>query len=248
MADPHRPHDAHRHHDDHSLEELRANLSAAVWDERYAGADRVWSGNPNVRLVEQAAGLAPGRALDVACGEGGDAIWLAEQGWEVTAVDVSAVALEKVCEHARARGVAVTTATWDALGDDVPGEEGGFDLVTVSFLHVPVPDFAGVYRRIAAAVAPGGRLLVTAHHPHDVESGARQSHGEGLLFEPERVLSALGAGGADGAGDGSAPWEVEVATTPTRLQDGPDGPMEVRDTVVRLLRRPDRELPARAVR
>ncbi|GAB3865825.1 class I SAM-dependent methyltransferase [Nocardioides maradonensis] len=227
MAEPHRHHEPH-HHDAHSLEELRANLTARVWDERYAGSDRVWSGNPNVRLVEQAADLAPGRALDVACGEGADAIWLAEQGWTVTAVDVSPVALGKVREHALSRDVAVTTASWDALGDEVPGGEASFDLVTVSFLHVPVEDFAGIYRRIAAAVAPGGRLLVTAHHPHDVDSGVRRPHGPGLLFEPDRVLAALdvGAGG----------WEVEVADTPTRTQHGPDGPMEVRDTVVRLRR------------
>lgn len=228
MAEPHRPHDAHRHHDDQSLEELRAALTAGFWDERYAGADRVWSGSPNVRLVEQAADLRPGRALDVACGEGADAIWLAEQGWEVTAVDVSPVALGKVREHAASRGVPVTTATWDALGDAVPGAAGGFDLVTVSFLHVPVEDFAHTYRRIAAAVAPGGRLLVTAHHPHDVESGVRRPHGKGLLFEPDRVLGALDAPGEV--------WEVEVADTPTRMQEGPDGPMEVRDTVVRLRR------------
>ena len=227
MAEQHRHHDA-QHHDDLSLEEKRANLSARVWDERYAGSDRVWSGNPNLRLVEQAAGLTPGRALDVACGEGADAIWLAEQGWTVTAVDVSPVALGKVREHALTRGVAVTTAAWDALGDDVPGAAEAFDLVTVSFLHVPVEDFAGIYRRIAAAVAPGGRLLVTAHHPHDVESGARRPHGDGLLFEPERVLTALDV---DGGG-----WEVEVADTPARTQDGPDGPLEVRDTFVRLRR------------
>ncbi|HWU20834.1 MAG TPA: class I SAM-dependent methyltransferase, partial [Nocardioides sp.] len=178
MAEPHRQHRAH-HHDDLSPEEQRANLTAQVWDERYAGSDRVWSGNPNVRPVEQATGLTPGRALDVACGEGGDAIWLAEQGWDVTAVDVSPVALGKVREHAAARGVPITTAIWDALGDAVPGAVGAFDLVTVSFLHVPAEDFAAIYRRIAAAVVPGGRLLVTAHHPHDVESGVRRPHGDG---------------------------------------------------------------------
>ncbi|GAB4011666.1 class I SAM-dependent methyltransferase [Nocardioides ultimimeridianus] len=227
MAEPHRHHHA-EHHDDLSLEEKRANLTAHVWDERYAGSDRVWSGNPNARLVEQASDLAPGSALDVACGEGGDAIWLAERGWDVTAVDVSPVALGKVREHAAARGVRVTTAIWDALGEAVPGAPGAFDLVTVSFLHVPAEDFAGIYRRIGAAVAPGGRLLVTAHHPHDVESGVRRPHGDGLLFEPDRVLTTLGA-----PGDG---WEVEVADTPERVQDGPDGPVQVRDTVVRLRR------------
>ncbi|GAB2986538.1 class I SAM-dependent methyltransferase [Nocardioides montaniterrae] len=224
MADPH----THHHDGAHpsTLEEMRENLTARVWDERYAGSGRVWSGRPNQRLVEQAAGLVPGRALDVACGEGGDAIWLAGQGWEVTAVDISPVGLAKVREHAADAGVEVVTAVWDALGDQPPGE-ATYDLVTVSFLHVPEPDFGPVYGRIAAAVAPGGRLLVTAHHPHDVASGVRRPHGDGLLFEPSRVLDLLVPTGE---------WEVEVADTPTRVQEGPDGPVEVRDTVVRLRR------------
>ena len=222
-------HEHHHEHQDLSLEEQRASLTARFWDERYAGSDRVWSGNPNLRLVEQSADLTPGTALDVACGEGGDAIWLARHGWRTTAADVSAVALGRVRDHAAAAGVTVETLPWDALGTETPGGGASYDLVTVSFLHVPVADFADVYRRIAAAVAPGGRLLVTAHHPHDVESGARESHGPGLLFEPGAVLAALDV---DAGG-----WDVEVADTPTRDQDTPDGPLHVRDTVVRLRRR-----------
>lgn len=227
----------HRRHRDHahdpSLEALREALSAGFWDERYAGSDRVWSGRPNQRLVEQVADLTPGTALDVACGEGGDAIWLARQGWKVTAVDVSEVALAKVAEHAEDQGVTdrLRLGFYDALDDPRPAGRHHFDLVTVSFLHVPVEDFAAIYRGIADAVAPGGRLLVTAHHPHDVASGARHDHGPGLLFEPERVLAALGA-----QEPGSA-WEVEVADTPERVQQTADGPLEVRDTVVRLRRR-----------
>lgn len=225
------PHDHHPH--DHSIEEQRAALTAAFWDERYAGSDRVWSGRPNQRLVEQTADLAPGRALDVACGEGADAVWLAGQGWDVTAVDVSAVALGRVRRHAEERGVAdrVTTREWDALGADRPAADlPAYDLVTASFLHVPPEDFGGVYGRIAEAVAPGGRLLVTAHHPDDVASGARRPHGPGLLFEPEAVLGTLGVGSG-------SEWEAEVVDTPLREQAGPDGPVQVRDTVVRLRRR-----------
>lgn len=228
---------AHHHeheHPDHepTLAELREALSADEWDKRYAG-ERVWSGRPNRRLVEQAGDLAPGLALDVACGEGGDAIWLARQGWEVTAVDVSRVALDKVAQHAIESGVEdrIKVGLYDALADPrpVPGQE--FDLVTVSFLHVPLPDFATIYAGIADAVAPGGRLLVTAHHPFDVATGARHSHGPGLLFEPDQVLSALGADAVDSR------WQVELATTQDRVQQMPEGPMEVRDTVVRLRRR-----------
>ncbi|HVK30025.1 MAG TPA: class I SAM-dependent methyltransferase [Nocardioides sp.] len=220
------------HERDDSLETLRNALTAGFWDERYAGSDRVWSGRPNQRLVEQAADLRPGTALDVACGEGGDAIWLAQQGWRVTAVDVSQVALAKLAQHAEDEGVAdrVKLGFYDALDDARPAGRHHFDLVTVSFLHVPVEDFDAIYRGIADAVAPGGRLLVTAHHPHDVESGSRHDHGPGLLFEPDRVLATLGVG------EPGSPWEVEVADTPDRVQETPDGPLHVRDTVVRLRR------------
>ncbi|WP_435768923.1 class I SAM-dependent methyltransferase [Nocardioides sp. SYSU DS0651] len=224
----------HDHHlEEKSLAELREALTAEFWDERYAGSDRVWSGRPNARLVEQTADLTPGTALDVACGEGADAVWLAQQGWKVTALDVSEVALERVAAHAEDAGVEsrLRIGFYDALEDPRPAGRRTFDLVTVSFLHVPVPDFDRIYRGIADAVAPGGRLLVTAHHPHDVESGARHDHGPGLLFGPERVLATLGVH------EPGSPWEVEVAETPTRQQPGPDGPMTVRDTVVRLRRR-----------
>ena len=224
----------HRHHHehDHSPQALREALSAAYWDERYGGAGRVWSGRPNQRLVEQVADLTPGTALDVACGEGGDAVWLARQGWEVTAVDVSEVALAKVAAHAEEEGVGdrIRIGFYDALADPRPAGRRTFDLVTVSFLHVPEPDFPAIYRGIADAVAPGGRLLVTAHHPEDVVTGARHDHGPGLMFEPDRVLTTLGAG------DPGSAWEVEVADTPTREQATDDGPLAVRDTVVRLRR------------
>lgn len=231
----HRHHNDHDHSDraDHSLAALREALTPEFWDERYAGSDRVWSGKPNQRLVEQVADLTPGTALDVACGEGGDALWLAARGWQVTAVDVSEVALAKVAAHAEEAGVEdqVKLGFYDALVDPRPVPRHTFDLVTVSFLHVPVEDFPAIYQGIAAAVAPGGRLLVTAHHPHDVTSGARHDHGPGLLFEPDRVLDVLAVA------EPGSPWEVEVAETPLRVQATEDGPLEVRDTVVRLRRR-----------
>lgn len=225
----------HRHEHEHepTLADLRDALTAGFWDERYGGSERVWSGRPNQRLVEQVADLTPGTALDVACGEGADAVWLATQGWRVTAVDVSQVALAKVATHAEEAGVddRIRLGFYDALADPRPAGRRTFDLVTVSFLHVPLPDFPAIYRGIAEAVAPGGRLLVTAHHPDDVATGARHDHGPGLMFEPEQVLETLGAGRAD------APWEIEVAETPVREQATPDGPLLVRDTVVRLRRR-----------
>ncbi|WP_278259803.1 Bax inhibitor-1/YccA family protein [Nocardioides convexus] len=116
-----------------SLDTLREALTAGFWDERYAGSDRVWSGRPNQRLTEQVADLAPGTALDVACGEGGDAIWLAKQGWKVTAVDVSQVALARVADHAEDEGVSerLRLGFYDALEDPRPAGRHTFDLVTV---------------------------------------------------------------------------------------------------------------------
>lgn len=229
-------HAEHAHDPKHvpTLAELREALSAGFWDERYGGSERVWSGRANQRLVEQAADLTPGTALDVACGEGGDAIWLARQGWRVTAVDVSQVALSRVAAHAEQERVAdrIKVGFYDALADPRPAGRRTFDLVTVSFLHVPVEDFDAIYAGIADAVAPGGRLLVTAHHPEDVATGARHDHGPGLMFEPDRVLATLGAGQADSR------WEVEVAETQDRVQETADGPLAVRDTVVRLRRMP----------
>lgn len=215
----------HEHHDEPTYDELREALTEEFWNAKYEASRRVWSGNPNQRLVEQAGDLTPGRALDVGCGEGADAIWLAKRGWDVTAVDVSTVALDRTAEHAIEEGVDdhIEVGVHDVMADSPHLKRHAYDLVTVHFLHVPRQDFDRVYRHIAGAVAPGGRLLVVAHHPDDVETGARPSHGPGLLFPPEQLLDALGE-----------EWQVEVADTLTREQQTEDGPMQVRDTVVRL--------------
>nr|WP_238354948.1 class I SAM-dependent methyltransferase [Kribbella sandramycini] len=104
------------------------------WDGRYAESTRIWSGKPNAALVAELAGLAPGRALDLGSGEGGDAIWLAQQGWQVTAVDVSPIALGRAAEHAREAGIA-DRIDWQhhELGKTFPA--GTFDLVSAQFLH-----------------------------------------------------------------------------------------------------------------
>nr|MDQ5860933.1 class I SAM-dependent methyltransferase [Actinomycetota bacterium] len=113
------------------------STAAKLWDEKYRSRPKMWSGQPNPQLMTEAAHLAPGTALDLGCGEGADAIWLAGRGWEVTALDVSAVALERAEAHARERGqggkiewVRQDLATW------VPGKL--FDLVTAQFLHSTV--------------------------------------------------------------------------------------------------------------
>lgn len=216
---------SHRHEHEQT-EQPFAPHTREFWDHRYGESQRVWSGNPNQRLVEQVAGLTPGTALDVGCGEGADAVWLASQGWATTGVDVSVVALERTVAHAAEAGVQVATAPYDVLaGEPLPG--GPYDLVTSHFLHLPAELRHAAYAHMADAVAPGGRLLIVGHHPADHESGVRRPHGEGLMFTAAEVVGCFAADD----------WETEVAAEPRRVQQTPDGPLEVTDTVVRLRRR-----------
>ena len=197
------------------------------WDQKYAGHTRVWSGRPNQRLVELAADLPPGTALDVGCGEGADLVWLAERGWRVTGADVSAVALERARKHAGEAGLA-DRASWLHV-DLVAGATAlpSADLVTAMFLHVPEAGFDRVYTAIAAAVRPGGTLLVCGHHPAERESDLRSPHLGHLLFPPERVTSVLDSG-----------WQIEVAEARTRevVKDGASA--VATDTVVLAKRKP----------
>ena len=135
----------------------------AVWEEHYSATPQVWSGRVNARLAEIAPTLDGSRALDLGCGEGADAIWLAEHGWTVVAVDVSTTALTRAREAATSRGVADRI---DFVECDLTRElpEGPFDLVSAQFLHSTVAmDRSAVLRRAAAAVAPGGTLLIVDH-------------------------------------------------------------------------------------
>src|SRR5688500_13702544 len=133
------------------------------WERRYASREQVWSGRANARLAEVAGPLEPGRALDLGCGEGADAVWLAQRGWDVTAVDVSATALERGAAAAAAVGVAdrVRFERHD-LARSFPA--GAFDLVSAQFLQSPVELPRGeVLRSAAAAVGECGLLLIVEH-------------------------------------------------------------------------------------
>jgi SAM-dependent methyltransferase len=132
-----------------------------AWEDHYGERERVWSGRVNIRLAEVADALTPGRALDLGCGEGADAVWLAEHGWHVTAVDISQTALDRAAAAAKARNIAVDFQRHD-LTESFP--DGVFDLVSAQFLHSTVPmDRAKLLRRAADAVAPGGTLLIVDH-------------------------------------------------------------------------------------
>ncbi|MEV7289617.1 methyltransferase domain-containing protein [Streptomyces sp. NPDC093252] len=136
---------------------------AEFWESRYRDSGRVWSGKPNETLVREVSALRPGTALDLGCGEGGDAIWLASRGWRVTGADISRTALARAAAHARDEGVADrVTLERHELGVTFP--EGTFDLVSAHYLQSPVAlDQDGVLSSAADAVAPGGTLLIVMH-------------------------------------------------------------------------------------
>jgi SAM-dependent methyltransferase len=142
---------------------IHPTRAAEFWEARYQGSDRVWSGRPNPLLVREVSDLEPGTALDLGCGEGADAVWLASRGWRVTGVDISRTALERAAGHAADAGVG-DRVVWERHELGVTFPEGSFDLVSAQFLQSPVPlDETGILRQAAAAVAPGGTLLIVLH-------------------------------------------------------------------------------------
>jgi SAM-dependent methyltransferase len=160
-----------------------------AWDERYAGDELVWSAEPNRFLVTEVDGLTPGRALDLACGEGRNAVWLAEQGWTATGVDFSAVGLDKARRLAEARHVLVQWERADVTEYEPMPE--GFDLVIVMYLHLPASSRRIAFRRAAEAVAPGGTLLVVAHDITNPNEGWGGPKDKAVLYEPDDVVADL---------------------------------------------------------
>lgn len=219
----------------------QAEPEREAWNERYRGHTRVWSGNPNVELARQVADLAPGRALDLGCGEGADAVWLAGRGWKVAAVDVSDVALGRAAEHAAAAGMAdaIEFQHRNLVEDFPPGE---FDLVSAQFLYPH--DIAArerLLRRAAAAVAAGGVLLIEGHSgPPSWEQGDEEraghgghqhaGHGDARFTGPDEVLAALRLEQTE--------WDVLVCEEHERVQNDPDGrPTRRVDSTVKVRRR-----------
>ncbi|MFJ8604812.1 class I SAM-dependent methyltransferase [Streptomyces shenzhenensis] len=197
------------------------------WETRYRRNDRVWSGRPNPLLVREVAGLRPGTALDLGCGEGADAVWLAARGWHVTGTDISATALDRAAAHAAEAGVADRTA-WERheLGPSFP--PGRFDLVTAQYLQSPVElDQREVLRRAADAVATGGTLLVVLH------AGWPSWQTEPPFDYPFPTLRGV----LDELALPEAGWTVETLESVRRTSESPDGTEGFRDDNVWRLRR-----------
>jgi thioredoxin reductase/SAM-dependent methyltransferase len=186
-------------------------FEADAWEERYRSSEAIWSGEPNVQLVAEAAGLPVGRALDVGCGEGADAVWLAARGWEVTGVDISAVALERAAGHAKAAGLADRITFTQADLREQPPREREYDLVSAHFMHLPADARRELYARLAGAVRPGGTLLLVGHHPDDLATAPRPMHFPDMMFTAAELAAEL-----DPAG-----WEVRAAEK--RPRKGRDG-------------------------
>ena len=201
-------------------------FTQAAWEERYrAKAEGIWSGNPNAVLVAEVAGLAPGKALDVGCGEGADALWLAARGWQVTGADISTVALERAAELSKEQGLAVDWRHVDLLAE--PPAAGSFDLVSAHFMQLPAPQRGEFYRHLAAAVRPGGTLLVVAHHPDYLPAGGHQ-HLHDMMFTAEQLVDEIGFEG----------WDIELVATRARQAKGPEGDqITISDTILRARRR-----------
>ncbi|WAH95553.1 SAM-dependent methyltransferase [Arthrobacter sp. MMS18-M83] len=188
--------------------------AAQFWDEVYQEKAKRWSGNPNPQLIAEAAGLPPGTALDLGCGEGADAIWLAQHGWTVTAVDVSAVALERAAAHAIEAGLQ-DRITWLQRDFATWRPDEAFDLVSAQFLHTPLLPWRDSLASAAAAVAPGGALLVVGHHPEGLTPWSAHKEMKDKFFTPEDLVEALTRG------PGS--WRINVADSRERVVNGPDG-------------------------
>lgn len=194
-------------------------MTESHWDEMYRSRDQVFSGEPNGVLVTEVTGLTPGKALDVGCGEGGDALWLARRGWQVTAVDVSETALRR----GAAAGADVDgRVEWQRADlTTTPPPAGGFDLVSAQYFPLPRRPEHRALRALLAAVAPGGLLLFVGHDLADLAPG--QGHGGDPrdYYQPAEVAGLL---------DGD--WDVLTDATRPRTAPAPPGTHHTHDTVL----------------
>ncbi|MDT2008595.1 class I SAM-dependent methyltransferase [Rhodococcus opacus] len=208
--------------------EVKAVTSEAdEWDTRYSERDRVWSGEPNGALVDEMTGARPGRALDVGCGEGADALWLAHQGWTVTALDVSRVALDRAGVHADGEDVDITWVLSGLLDADLPA--GGFDLVSAQYPALRSTADRAAERALISAVAPGGILLVVHHDMRDPSVASEHGFDPDDWVAPDDVAALL---------DHS--WHIDVNEVRERSISGGAGAHHTHDVVLRAHKLPHR--------
>lgn len=164
-------------------------MEAHDWDERYRGATLLWTERPNQFLVEEISGLRPGRVLDLGTGEGRNAVWLAEQGWQVTAVDFSRVALDRGAAIAQRSGVDVEWVRADLT--QYRPVAAAFDLVVILYLHLPPDARRGVLEQAVTALRPGGRLLIVGHDLENRVAGHGGPQDPSVLYTPNRIAAEL---------------------------------------------------------
>ena len=218
----------------------------AEWDKRYSGPELVWGAGPNRFVAQEVAELTPGTAVDLGTGEGRNAIWLAEQGWRVTAVDFSSVGLDRAARLAAERGVSVEWVHASLLdwrpGATQPGAaqpratppetarpgaaqpETTYDLVLLAYIQLPPDSLARVFRAAADAVAPGGTLLVIGHDRDNISRGYGGPQDPSRLYTTAAVTAEL---------DGLTVRRAEQVLRPVST---PDGERTAIDTLVRAVR------------
>jgi SAM-dependent methyltransferase len=188
--------------------------SKEFWDERYRSSPHVWSGNPNPQLVTEIANLVPGWALDVGCGEGADAIWLAQRGWIVVATDISGVALERAAQHVqKSDPTAAARIEWRQADLLISAPEPeSFDLVSAQFMQLPPELRTPLFAALVASVRAGGTLLVVGHHPSDLATGVPRPPMRELFYTADDVARLL-----------DSSWTVVVNEARPRLATTPEG-------------------------
>lgn len=194
------------------------------WDRRYAGSELLWTAQPNRFLVAETSDLPAGRALDLATGEGRNAVWLAQQGWQVVGVDFSRVGLTKAAQLAADRGVEVDWVEADLR--EYRTEPRTIDLVLIFYLQVPKVDRQSILSAGAAAVAVGGTLLLVAHDSSNLEHGHGGPKDANVLYTPEDVVRDL-----EGSG-----LQIERAAVVERRVHTPEGERTALDSLVRARR------------
>ncbi len=207
---------------------VRVEYTQEFWDDRYRQRPRIWSGRPNRQLVAVAEDLPPGKALDVGCGEGADAAWLASRGWAVLGIDVSEVAVSRARAHAEGLDTPVAERLEFRQVDLLASPElpDGLDLVSIQFLHLPEPERSRIFGALAYLVGVGGTLLIVAHDPSDLSTEVRRPPQPDLFYTPQEIAALL-----------DDTWDVRACESRPRTERTGDGrEVTVHDAVLQAVR------------